>query len=54
MIPTRLAIDLKHHLFDTLYHAVALTHSDAVRVTADESYYRKARAMGRIVHLADL
>jgi predicted nucleic acid-binding protein len=50
----RLAIDLKHHLFDTLYHAVALAHADAVLLTADERYYRKAHARGRIARLADL
>ena len=29
---------LKHHLFDTLYHAVALEHG-ATLVTADERYF---------------
>jgi predicted nucleic acid-binding protein len=36
---TSLAIETNHHLFDTLYHAVALEHEDALLVTADERYY---------------
>ena len=47
-----LSIRLQHHVFDTLYHAIAL-HDDATLVTADETYYRKARAQGRIVRLRD-
>jgi predicted nucleic acid-binding protein len=49
-----LAVDLEHHLFDTLYHSVALHLPEARLVTADERYYRKAQARGRIVRLADL
>ena len=48
-----LAIELKQHVFDTYYHAVALDTSDAVLVTADERYLRAARAKGRIIHLRD-
>jgi len=48
-----LATTLKQHLFDTLYQAVALTEPDAVLVTADERYYRKAVRAGRIVCLRD-
>jgi hypothetical protein len=33
-------IETDHHLFDTLYHAVALEHGDAVLVTADDRYRR--------------
>jgi predicted nucleic acid-binding protein len=44
----RLAIEMDHHLFDTLYHAVALELPDATLVTSDERYYRKARRLGRI------
>ena len=44
----RLSIKLGHHLFDTLYHATALTVPDALLVTADESYYRKAREHGQV------
>jgi len=50
----RLAAHTNEHLFDTLYHAVALTRPDASLVTADERYYRAARNVGRIIRLADL
>jgi len=46
-----LAVDLKHHLFDTLYHAVAL-ESDARLITADDRYHRKVRALPAIQHLS--
>ena len=49
----RLAIELNHHLFDTLYHAVALETADATLVTADQRYLNKARRMGRIIALAE-
>ena len=49
----RLSIQFKHHLFDTLYHAVALQTSDALFITADEAYYRKAKEIGRIMLLKD-
>ena len=48
-----LAIETDHHLSDTLYHAVALEHDDAVLVTADDRYCRKAKRYGMIVTLAD-
>ena len=48
-----MAIDLKQHLFDTLYHAVALEAPDAVLVTADERYFRAARSAGGIARLKD-
>jgi predicted nucleic acid-binding protein len=48
-----LATELKQHLFDTYYHAVALETSDAVLITADDRYLRAARDKGRIIHLAD-
>jgi predicted nucleic acid-binding protein len=48
----RLAIELEHHLFDTLYHAVAL-ETDSVLVTADAQYLNKAGKLGQILHLAD-
>lgn len=48
-----LSLDLNHHFFDTLYHAVALRLGDAILITADEQYYTKARKRGRIVQLAD-
>lgn len=47
-----LAIDLEHHLFDTLYHAVAL-ESDACLITADDRYHHKAKVLPGIQHLRD-
>jgi predicted nucleic acid-binding protein len=49
----RLAIELKQHVFDTYYHAVALETADAVLITADDRYLRAARAKGRIIHLRE-
>ncbi len=48
-----LSMRLGPHLFDTLYHAVALETDNTTLVTADERYYRKAGAEGRIVRIAD-
>ncbi|MEJ0034855.1 MAG: type II toxin-antitoxin system VapC family toxin [Gammaproteobacteria bacterium] len=48
-----LAIELKQHLFDTYYHAVALETPDTTLITADERYLRVGRAKGRILHLMD-
>ncbi len=50
----RLARTLDHHLFDTLYHAVALETQGALLVTADARYFRKASGQGAIAMLADL
>ncbi len=50
---TGLAIETNHHLFDALYHAVALEHEDTLLVTSDDRYYRKAKGYGRIVTLRD-
>jgi predicted nucleic acid-binding protein len=50
---TSLAIETNHHLFDALYHAVALEHEGALLVTADNRYYRKAERYGRIAALRD-
>ncbi len=50
---TSLAIETNHHLFDALYHAVALEHEDALLVTADDRYYRKAERYGMIAALRD-
>ena len=46
-----LSIALNHHLFDTLYHAVAL-EEHATLVTADDAYFGKAKDLGAIVQLA--
>ena len=48
-----LAIHCRHHLFDTLYHAVALNTPGATLVTADRRYYEKAAGFGRITLLPD-
>ncbi len=48
----RIAADLRHHLFDTLYHAVAM-EMEAMLVTADEAYFDKAKPLGSIMRLAD-
>ena len=50
---TNLAIETNHHLFDTLYHAVALENEDAMLVTADDRYYVKAERYGMISALRD-
>jgi predicted nucleic acid-binding protein len=50
---TTLAIQTDHHLFDTLYHAVALEHGEAVLITADDRYRRKAERYGRVMALAE-
>ena len=43
----RLSRQLKHHMFDTLYHAVAFEHG-ATLITADEAYFAKAFRLGNI------
>lgn len=48
-----LTLRYRHHLFDTLYHAVALHTPGAVLVTADERYYNKTRLEGQISLLED-
>jgi len=47
-----LSRQLDHHLFDTLYHAVALEEG-ATLITADRRYFEKAQGMGSIVLLED-
>lgn len=48
-----LSASLTEHVFDTLYHAVALHESGAMLVTADERYYRVAHRIGQIMKLKD-
>lgn len=50
---TNLAIETNHHLFDTLYHAVALENEDASLVTADDRYHRRAERYGMIAALSN-
>lgn len=47
-----LAIELNQHVFDTLYHAVAIESPGAVLVTADERYAKAASAKGSVVRLS--
>ncbi len=47
-----LATRYQHHLFDTLYHAVALETPGTEFITADGRYFDKARSEGRIRLLA--
>jgi len=49
----RLAIVLQQHLFDTLYHAVALENPDCTLITADERYLDSGAHMGRVIPLTD-
>ena len=49
-----LAVASGQHLFDTLYHAVALLSPECTLVTSDERYYRKARRFGSISLLAEV
>ena len=50
---TNLAIETKQHLFDTLYHAVALENDDAFLVTADDHYCTKVEGYGMISSLGN-
>lgn len=49
----RLAVDLNHHLFDNLWHAVDLYSPDTLFITADTQYFRKAAKLGHIIELKD-
>ena len=51
-LASHLATELNHHLFDTLYHALAL-QENAILITADRRYFRKAIHHGSICMLAD-
>lgn len=48
-----LSIEFGVHVFDTLYHAVALSDADGLLVTADEQYFRKASKVGRVLQLQE-
>jgi predicted nucleic acid-binding protein len=49
----RLSAESGQHVFDTLYHAVAIGRRGASLVTADERYYRNARRAGSLLLLQD-
>jgi predicted nucleic acid-binding protein len=48
-----LSIELRQHVFDTLYHAVALEISGAMLITTDRRYLRATRSKGCIMDLHD-
>ena len=47
----QLSIELKQHVFDTLYHSVALETDGALLVTADDRYMRASRHLAGITSL---
>ncbi|HXN10821.1 MAG TPA: type II toxin-antitoxin system VapC family toxin [Steroidobacteraceae bacterium] len=47
-----IAVETGQHVFDTLYHAVALENDQAVLITADERYLERAHQYGCVVALA--
>ena len=49
---TSLSAALRQHVFDTLYHAVALEYG-AELISADRRYCRVAKHFGRITYLAN-
>ncbi len=49
---SKIAVQLNHHLFDTLYHAVAIINQ-ATLITADKKYYQKSKKLGNIVLLSE-
>ena len=51
-LASRLAVDLDHHLFDTLYHALAI-REQVTLITADQRYFDKASKIGSINMLTD-
>jgi predicted nucleic acid-binding protein len=50
---TMLSIETGQHLFDTLYHAVALENAEATLITADERYRTRTREQGFVIALHD-
>ena len=52
-LAAKLSSKYQHHLFNTLYHALAIALPHAVFITADNQYYKKARSAGSIMFLAD-
>ena len=51
-LASEIAIKLNQHLFDTLYHAVAL-EQQASLITSDIKYFRKAKGLGNILLLSE-
>lgn len=52
-LASSLSAKYNHHLFDTLYHAVALCTANGTFITADEKYIKKSASEGRIMTLSD-
>lgn len=53
-LASQLAEQYRHHLFDTLYHAVALENGYGTQfITADKLYYKKSSKKGSIIYLGD-
>jgi len=50
---TELSARFKGHVFDTLYHAVALNRPNATLITADRRHYSQYRQFGLISLLSD-
>lgn len=48
-----LSIGLDRHLFETLYHAVALEEPEGELVTADDRYVRAAGSVGSVSRLSE-
>lgn len=51
-LASHFAAGLNHHLFDTLYHALAIQEK-AMLITADFRYFRKSKQHGSICMLTD-
>lgn len=51
-LAAQMSVALSHHMFDTLYQAVAILEA-ATFVTADEAYFAKASALGGIALLSN-
>lgn len=51
-LASHFAAGLNHHLFDTLYHALAIQEK-AMLITADYRYFRKSNQHGSICMLTD-
>ena len=52
VLGAELSIELQHHLFDTLYHAIAIHTEASTLITAHDRYFSKAQGLGRIQRLA--
>jgi predicted nucleic acid-binding protein len=50
---TALAMETGQHVFDALYHAVALEQEEATLITADDRYREKVLSHGKILALHD-